>query len=167
MRINSFGPSMVRGLAATLLIVSGVLSTFLPEADAGLRLWSRCHPISPDKSACSPGNVGVEGEGSWYWMRSPDEERRVVASLYTRYCMRCHGNDGRGVWDMPGVPNFTDARWQASRSEGQVTRIIIEGRGAVMPPFRGTLSLEEASAMSRYLRTFAVSSELPRPKDTK
>src|SRR5947209_2217370 len=38
--------------------------------------------------------------GSWYWMRSPEQERRVVMGLYNRYCIRCHGVDGRGVWDI-------------------------------------------------------------------
>jgi mono/diheme cytochrome c family protein len=41
--------------------------------------------------------------------------------------------------------------------------IIIEGRGAVMPPFRGTLSLEEAWAMARYLRSFVPGTEVLRP----
>ena len=92
--------------------------------------------------------------GSWYWMRSPEEEGRRVASLYNRYCIRCHGCDGRGIWDMPDVPDFTCAGWQSSRSDAQLTRLILEGRGAVMPAFRGTLSLEESAALARYLRRF-------------
>jgi mono/diheme cytochrome c family protein len=83
--------------------------------------------------------------------------------LFNRYCIRCHGVDGRGVWDIPGVPDFTNAVWQGCRSDGQLVRIILEGRGAVMPPFRGTLSLEEAWAMARYLRTFLPGSETSRP----
>lgn len=105
------------------------------------------------------GDIG----GSWYWMRSPDEEKRVVMGLYNRYCIRCHGVDGRGIWDIPDVPDFTNPRWQASRSDGQIARITIEGRGAVMPPFRGTLTLEEAWAMARYLRTFVPGTEVSRP----
>jgi mono/diheme cytochrome c family protein len=101
--------------------------------------------------------------GTWYWLRSPDEEKRAIAALYNRYCIRCHGVDGRGVWDIPDVPNFTSARWQASRSDDQLARIIVEGRGAVMPPFRGTLSLEEACAMGRYLRTLLPGAEASRP----
>ena len=71
--------------------------------------------------------------------------------------------DGRGIWDIPGVPDFTDARWQASRSDRQIARIILEGRGAVMPPFRGALSLEEAWGIARYLRTFQPGTEVSRP----
>jgi mono/diheme cytochrome c family protein len=96
-------------------------------------------------------------------MRSPEQERTVIVSHYNRYCVRCHGVDGRGVWDMPGVPDFTNLRWQATRSDDQIARIIIEGRGALMPPFRGTLTLEEAWAMAHYLRTFVPGSEASRP----
>jgi hypothetical protein len=130
---------------------------------AGVGRHSGCAP-----EGCAPGcGVGCQfsGEpgGTWYWVRSPDEERRVVIGLYNRYCIRCHGVDGRGVWDIPCVPDFTNARWQASRSDGQLARIILEGRGAVMPPFRGTLTLEEGWGMARYLRTFLPGSETPRP----
>ena len=84
-------------------------------------------------------------------------------SHYNRYCIRCHGIDGRGVWDIPDVPDFTDPRWQASRSDHQIINILMEGRGAVMPTFRGTLALDEAAAMAHYLRTFVPGSETPRP----
>jgi mono/diheme cytochrome c family protein len=96
-------------------------------------------------------------------MRSPDQERRVVMSLYNRYCVRCHGIDGRGVWDIPDVPDFTDPRWQASRPNPQIVNILMEGRGAVMPSFRGTLTLVEACAMANYLRTFVPGTEVSRP----
>jgi hypothetical protein len=33
-----------------------------------------------------------------------------------------------------------------------------------MPPFRGTLALDESWAMARYLRTFIPGSETPRPE---
>lgn len=109
----------------------------------------------------------AEGAGNWYWMRSPEQEQRVVASLYNRYCIRCHGVDGRGVWDIPDVPDLTNDRWQATRSDEQFTRAIIEGRGAVMPAFRGTLTLEESWAMARYLRSFVPGSEASRPDTRK
>ena len=117
------------------------------------------------KTGCceAEGPPTDDGGGTWYWLRSPDEEKRVVTGLFNRYCIRCHGVDGRGVWDIPGVPDFTNSRWQASRSDGQLARSILQGRGAVMPPFRGTLTLEESWAMARYLRTFVPGTEVLRP----
>jgi hypothetical protein len=102
--------------------------------------------------------------GHWLWMRSPEQERVVVMSLYNRYCIRCHGVDGRGVWDIAGIPDFADVRWQASRTDDEIVRITIEGRGAVMPPFRGALSLEEAWGIAHYLRTFVPGTEVPKPR---
>jgi mono/diheme cytochrome c family protein len=96
-------------------------------------------------------------------MRSPDQEQRVVMSLFNRYCIRCHGIDGRGVWDIPDVPDFTDPRWQSSRTDWQIVNILTEGRGAVMPTFRGTLALDEMWAMAHYLRTFVPGTEVSRP----
>src|SRR5262249_4509296 len=75
---------------------------------------------------------------------------------------RCHGIDGRGVWDIPDVPDFTDPRWQMSRSDAQIVNILMEGRGAVMPMFRGTLTLEEACGMAHYLRSFVPGTEVTR-----
>ena len=122
----------------------------------------RLHTATNVCDGCYPDGCSELG-GSWFWVRSPEQERAAIASRYNRYCIRCHGVDGRGVWDIPGVPDFTNLRWQMSRSNDQIARIIIEGRGAVMPTFRGTLTLEEAWAMARYLRTLVPGTESSRP----
>jgi mono/diheme cytochrome c family protein len=149
------------GLGATLLAVFLGLTAAPHTVHAGLPWGSWFHPHACYDSAPYP--AGEDVGGTWYWLRSPEEEKRVTASLFNRYCIRCHGVDGRGVWDIPGVPDFTNERWQACRSDGQLARIILEGRGAVMPPFRGTLSLEEAWAMARYLRSFDPANQPARP----
>jgi mono/diheme cytochrome c family protein len=101
--------------------------------------------------------------GYWLWMHSPEQEKVVAMGLFNRYCIRCHGGDGRGVWDIPGIPDFSDVRWQSCRTDDQIVRIIIEGRGAVMPPFRGALSVDEAWGIARYLRTFVPGTEVSKP----
>jgi mono/diheme cytochrome c family protein len=120
-------------------------------------------PRACDQGGCDKARCDEGVDGEWYWLRSPDQEKRVVMGLYNRYCIRCHGVDGRGVWDIPGIPDFTNTRWQAVRSDAQRARIIMEGRGAVMPPFRGALTLEEAWAIGRYLHTFVPGTEVSRP----
>jgi hypothetical protein len=146
------------GLGLVLILGFASFSYFSTDAKAS-QPW---RPLFR-QNRCETCGDGSEMGGSWFWMRSPEQEKVVVAGLYNRYCIRCHGVDGRGVWDIPGVPNFTNTHWQASRSDDQIARIIVEGRGAVMPPFRGTLTLEEAYAMARYLRTFVPGTEISRP----
>jgi hypothetical protein len=147
--------------AAAVLSAAALFATLAaaPDARAGLFGHHGGKPGCPDCEGPPTDDLG----GTWYWIHSPDEEKRLVMGLYNRYCIRCHGVDGRGVWDIPGVPDFTNARWQASRGDGQVARIILEGRGAVMPPFRGAISLEEAWGLARYLRTFVPGTEASRP----
>jgi len=124
------------------------------------RAWRDGHK---PRCGCDDGQCVDDVEGDWYWMRCPDQERRVVISLFNRYCIRCHQVDGRGAPDIPDVPNFANPRWQATRSDRQLACSILEGRGAVMPPFRGALTLEESWALARYIRTLVPGAEPVRP----
>jgi cbb3-type cytochrome c oxidase subunit III len=128
--------------------------------------------------------VSVEPSGAPAQVKlTPEEEKKVITGLFNRYCIRCHGVDGRGVWDIPKVRNFTDAKWQASRSNAEIVQTILDGRGgtpekrrdslklpppskatgvlhwAVMPTFQGILTPEQAESMARFLRGFAPSTE--------
>jgi hypothetical protein len=167
--MKAINPSWRRVYAAgglcTLLFAGFALVTAatLESKASGLFSHWRCRQACDSAPFAYSEGQPEDFSGTWYWLRTPEQERRVVASLYNRYCIRCHGIDGRGVWDIPDVPDLTNARWQASRSDGQLARITLEGRGAVMPPFRGTLTLEEAWAMARYLRTFVPGTEVSRP----
>ena len=156
-----------RGLVVSLTLGCAVFAICSPylRAQSPWTCWQPrdCHGCPKGCPVCDCPPPGQDVGGSWFWMRSPDEEKRVVMALFNRYCIRCHGIDGRGVWDIPNVPNFTNVRWQQTRSDAQIVNIIIEGRGAVMPPFRGTMTLEEAWGMARYLRTFVPGTEVLRP----
>jgi mono/diheme cytochrome c family protein len=153
------------GLALLLLVVVVTTMAVPSEVKAGWP-WNRTHKLAAcGHKGCAPDHClyAADWAGEWYWMRSPDQERRVVMSLYNRYCLRCHGIDGRGVWDIPDVPDFTNTTWQATRPDSYRTRVILEGRGAVMPSFRGTLTLEESAAMACFLHTFVPGTEVSRP----
>ena len=152
-------------LAALFLEITASTRTSASDCHCG-KTWPhlRCahHPVAGH--APGPGDISnVDMGGYFTWVRSPEQERRVVMNLFNRYCIRCHGVDGRGVWDIPDVPDFTNTVWQATRPDAYRSRVILEGRGAVMPSFRGTLTLEEACALARYLHTFVPGTEMSRP----
>jgi Cytochrome C oxidase, cbb3-type, subunit III len=155
------------GGAATVVGVSLLWATVAARDSRASWPW-QCASSAGCQRGCQPYFVGdgiPPGElgGTWYWLRTSEEEKQVTTALFNRYCIRCHGVDGRGVWDIPGVPNFTNTVWQTSRTDPQLARIILEGRGAIMPSFRGALTLEEAWAMARHLRTFAPGAETTGP----
>lgn len=152
-----------RRIAPRLTLVGGALASLVLLSlfpDPAVASWWRRFT---NRGTTIVESAPVAAGGSWHWMRSPEQEQRVIASHYDRYCVRCHGVDGRGVWDIPDVPDLASRKWHGTRTDDQLTRAILEGRGACMPAFRGTLTLEECWAMSRYLRTFIPGNQKPRP----
>jgi mono/diheme cytochrome c family protein len=78
-------------------------------------------------------------------------------ATFLKSCARCHGEDGTGnlVHDeMPTIPNFTIASWQAGRSDAQLLASILEGKRKNMPAWRGKIGDEQARALVAYVRAF-------------
>jgi mono/diheme cytochrome c family protein len=140
------------------------LATTATSTRGGDHPWGSIFHTHFGHQEVPPGQIATMNGGAWYWMRSPDQEKTVVMNLFNRYCIRCHGADGRGVWDVPGIPDFTDVRWQNYRTDAEIVRIIIEGRGAVMPQFRGALALDEAWGLAHYLRSLVPGTEMSKPE---
>ena len=80
------------------------------------------------------------------------------------FCKACHGADGKGLGGgiEPGslkgpLPrNFTDKRWQTTRTDGELFWILKNGsKGTAMAPFIPlVLTEEEAWQVLRYVRSF-------------
>ncbi len=76
--------------------------------------------------------------------------------IFKNECQKCHERDGKGTkrGKKLGVPNFTDAKWQASVTDEQLIKSITNGKKK-MPKQEGRLSPEEIKAMVKYVRFFA------------
>lgn len=140
---------LVRTVTASLVLAATAL-----QANSG---W-----FHKKKAPLSVQEHPYVGEGTWQWVREPEQEKRVMSGIYNRYCLRCHGVDGRGVYDVPDIPNFVDTVWQDSRNDAYIAQVLDLGRGACMPSFRGTLAQEEYWAMARYLRSFDPRNQMTR-----
>jgi mono/diheme cytochrome c family protein len=80
-----------------------------------------------------------------------------VIQLYRSSCLKCHDTDGKGeiIRDtMPKVPDFTDAKWHATRSDADLRRSILEGKGKSMPPMRSKLGSVDVGQMVAFVRAF-------------
>jgi mono/diheme cytochrome c family protein len=87
---------------------------------------------------------------------------REGAALFRARCANCHGQDGRGgEAALPRLPDFASPSWQASRSDAQLSVSILEGKGALMPPFRDKLGAGQARAVLAHVRALAPAN--PRP----
>jgi len=141
------------GLAATLaaLAIIAFLSAgasaededFPPRVNPG-RLPSVQqikNPVPPDSRSIAGGKEIFFGKG---------------------LCTSCHGDDGRG--DGPAAPSFnppprdfTNARWQKVRTDGEIFTAITEGTQFGMLAYGDNLTEKERWDLVNFLRTFGKS----------
>jgi len=82
---------------------------------------------------------------------------RAATVLFRQYCLSCHGPDGRGLEikaAMPAIPDFTSRAWQEGVRDPQMGVSILDGKGTLMPAFRGRLTDEQARDLAAYVRAF-------------
>jgi quinol-cytochrome oxidoreductase complex cytochrome b subunit/mono/diheme cytochrome c family protein len=82
---------------------------------------------------------------------------RAASVFYREYCLSCHGPDGRGTTirsSMPDIPDFTGRAWQEAHSNPQLSVSVLDGKGALMPAFRGRLDNDHVRDLVAYVRAF-------------
>jgi mono/diheme cytochrome c family protein len=87
-------------------------------------------------------------------------QRRIASFLYRQYCLSCHGTNGAGAElkaSMPTLPDLRDRRWQEEHTDVQLAVSIFEGKGTLMPAFRGRVRDDQMPALVAYLRAFGPS----------
>ncbi|HEV3235870.1 MAG TPA: cytochrome b N-terminal domain-containing protein [Gemmataceae bacterium] len=94
---------------------------------------------------------------------------RAASVLYREYCLTCHGKDGRGLdlkAAMPAIPDFTSRAWQESRTNPQLNVSILEGKGTLMPAFRGRVNEQQALDLAAYIRSFGPAQATPKEAES-
>jgi mono/diheme cytochrome c family protein len=94
-------------------------------------------------------------------MEEKEPKRPVAHGIYTKFCLACHGTDGKAKEmkeKMPTIPDFTDRKWQDGVSNVQLIVSILEGKGTLMPPYQAALNEDQVRDLVGYVRDFA-----PRP----
>ena len=89
---------------------------------------------------------------------------RVATGLFRNYCVICHGPDGRGSEmraSMPAIPDFTSRAWQEGVDTPQLVVAILDGKGTLMPAFRGRVSDDQARDLAAYVRAFGPARPAP------
>jgi ubiquinol-cytochrome c reductase cytochrome b subunit len=77
--------------------------------------------------------------------------------VYRAYCLACHDINGSGQVArkaLSDLPNFSDPNWQASRSDADLKKSILDGKGKFMLAMKDKLSPHDAEQMVAYVRSF-------------
>ena len=77
-------------------------------------------------------------------------------AVYFQKCATCHAKDGKGMpaWKAKGQPDFTDAKYQGSVTDQQISASIRDGKGKYMPAFKGKLTDDQISSLVAQVRAF-------------
>lgn len=93
--------------------------------------------------------------------RSDASQQRAARdgrALFESACARCHGAEGTGGLPVsdggPSPRNFRDRAFQASRSDDELKRTVVEGKGAAMPAFGRTFDEAQLAALVAHVRRF-------------
>lgn len=73
------------------------------------------------------------------------------ARLYKRYCVPCHGTDGKPRF--PGAPDFSAPPYPLILTDDRVIPKLRQG-GPQMPSFKKTLKLTQMQAIAAHMRGF-------------
>jgi mono/diheme cytochrome c family protein len=109
-------------------------------------------------SSTSPAGVPVVEKTMTY-------EQREGKFLYTKYCLICHGSEGKGdgfnAFNLDPKPkDLTDKQFMQASTDAALREIVVKGgRGVnkppLMPSWGGRLTKAEIDYCIAYIRTFA------------
>ena len=83
--------------------------------------------------------------------------QRTASQLYRRYCVSCHGNDGKAKTSkgkFSHARDLSDPQWQDEVSDARLFNSIMNGRSerGNMPQFSSKLSEKEVNSLVDFVR---------------
>lgn len=93
-------------------------------------------------------------EKSYYFVFATGAIQGSFGTMET--CVYCHGNGGKGTSEgkKMGVPDFSNAKWQASRTDAQMIKFL-EANDKGCTQCRGRVSEDAIQKLVNIVRAFA------------
>ena len=76
--------------------------------------------------------------------------------IYAKNCAACHGQNGVGLGNRSSLPNFTDGKAMAAKTDQELfNKISNGGKGTGMPAYNKVLAEQDRWHVLAYIRTFS------------
>jgi mono/diheme cytochrome c family protein len=90
-------------------------------------------------------------------VKANNNTARTAPQLYRKYCVSCHGSDGRAKTSkgkFSHARDLTEAQWQEEVSDARIFNSIMNGRNVRgnMPAFSNKLSEKEVDSLVEFVR---------------
>lgn len=83
-------------------------------------------------------------------------DAKLGKTIYIKKCASCHGHKGDGLGLRSNLPNFTDAKAMAAKTDQELfEKISNGGKGSGMPAWNKILSEQERWHVLAYIRTLS------------
>jgi mono/diheme cytochrome c family protein len=91
-------------------------------------------------------------------VKANNNNARTAPQLYRKYCVSCHGSDGRAKTSkgkFSHARDLTDAQWQDEVSDARIFNSILNGRNVRgnMPAFSNKINENEADSLVNFVRS--------------
>lgn len=95
-------------------------------------------------------------------VKASDSNERTAPQLYRKYCVSCHGSDGRAKTSkgkFSHARDLTDAQWQDEVTDERIFNSIMNGRSVRgnMPAFSNKIDQKEAESLVNFVRRLRAS----------
>lgn len=101
--------------------------------------------------------LALVGLSSFASAEPASSKTRNATQLYRRYCVSCHGNDGKAKTSkgrFSHARDLTDPQWHADVSDERIFNSIMNGRdiSGNMPPFSKKMNEKEINSLVTFVR---------------
>jgi len=95
-------------------------------------------------------------------VKANSNNTRTAPQLYRKYCVSCHGSDGRATTSrgkFSHARNLTDAQWHDEVTDERIFNSIMNGRSVRgnMPAFSNKIDQKEAELLVSFVRRLRAS----------
>jgi mono/diheme cytochrome c family protein len=148
-------PDSSSDLARTLGI------TFVPSSRTTMILDRDGKKYLVDAAARTVKEATANALAAASLVQMPAEKLGKCEAIFHRYCVTCHGADGKGKPSI-GTPNFADPAVQANLTDQQIVEAIRNGKdNGKMPAWGGKLTSAQIDDLAAYMRVFPSNETTP------
>ncbi len=94
---------------------------------------------------------------------APDAAIKAGKQVYQRFCVTCHGMDGKGTPDLaknlPIPPDLTDAEWTHGNTDEAILAVIRDGTDKGMEAYKDRLNEQRLGQLVQYVKSLGAGGE--------